>query len=223
MWRDERGMALLLVLLCATLFLALGGALVTVATTESQIAATFREGAAALAGAEAALTRTFSDLGPAPDLNAVLAGSVVSTFSDGSPAAPRRLPDGVTLDLVAATNAERCGAATCTDDQLDAVTAERPWGMNNARWQLYGSGWLRDIAGQPVDAPSIYVVVWVGDDPLETDGDPLIDAPDTLAPGHDALLLRAAAYGTYSVRRRIEVTARRRNGTVRVSSWREIR
>ena len=39
MWRDERGMALVLVLLCATLFLALGGALVTLVRTEATISA----------------------------------------------------------------------------------------------------------------------------------------------------------------------------------------
>jgi hypothetical protein len=221
MWRDERGTALLLVLLCATLFLALGGALVTVASTESTISATFREGTAALAGAEAAVIRAFADIAAVPDLNAILAGSVKSTFSDGA-AAPR-LPDGTTLDVAAVTNVERCGMSTCTDEEMNAVTVERPWGVNNPRWQLYASGWLRDIAGLPVEAPNIYVVVWIGDDPLETDGDALTDAPETLAPGHDVVLLRAAAYGAYSVRRRIEVVGRRRGGAMRIASWRELR
>ncbi len=67
------------------------------------------------------------------------------------------------------------------DAQMDAVTADRPWGMNNPRWQTFGSGWLRDIAPL-ADAPHVYVVVWIGDDPLETDGDPLRDEPDVRAP-----------------------------------------
>ena len=223
MWRDERGMALILVLLCATLFLALGGALVTVASTESTISATYREGTAAMAGAEAAVIRTFADLATA-DLNVVLRGLVMSTFTDGSIGGLRRLPDGTLLDLAVATNNERCGATACTDEQMAAVTAERPWGVNNARWQFFASGWLRNlVAAQPIEAPNVYVVVWVGDDPLETDGDPLTDEIDAEAPGHDVVLLRAAAYGASSVRRRIEIVARRRDGVVRVASWRELR
>ena len=222
MWRDERGMALILVLLCAMLFLALGGALVTVASTESTISATYREGTAALAGAEAAVIRTFAELATA-DLNVVLGGVVTSTFTDGSIAGLRRLPDGTPLDLAVATNNERCGATACTDEQMAAVTAERPWGVNNARWQLYASGWLRNLAAQPIEAPNVYVVVWVGDDPLETDGDPLTDAIDVEAPGHELVLLRAVAYGASSVRRRVEIAARRRDGVMRVASWRELR
>ena len=220
---DDRGSALVLVLLCATLFLALGGALVSVASTESTISATFRESAVALAGAEAALIRASADLAMAPDVNAVLAGTSTSTFLDGDATGSRRLPDGVPLDLLATTSIERCGAPSCTDAQLDAVTADRPWGANNARWQRYASGFLRDITAQSADAPHVYVIAWVGDDPLETDGDPLRDDPNPAAPGHDVVLIRATAYAAYGVRRRLEVVARREEGVVRFTSWREIR
>jgi hypothetical protein len=222
MWRGEHGSALVLVLLCATLFLVLGGALVTVGSTESAISATFREGAVALAAADAAIARATADLAAATDLNAILAGLVTSTFIDGSVASPRRLPDGTLLDLAVETNIQRCGEATCTDSQMDAVAAERPWGVNNARWQRYGSGWLRDLA-PGIDAPHAYVVVWIGDDPLETDGEPMADDENPAAPGHQTVLLRTAAYAAYSVRRRIEVVATRTDGLVRLTSWREIR
>jgi hypothetical protein len=222
MWRGEHGSALVLVLLCTTLFLVIGGALVTLGSTESAISATFREGAAALAAADAAIARVTADLAAAPDLNAILAGQVTSTFVDGSVASPRRLPDGTLLDLAVETNIQRCGEAACTDSQIDAITAERPWGVNNARWQRYGSGWLRDLA-PGIDAPHVYAVVWIGDDPLETDGDPLADDDDSASPGHQTLLLRAVAYAAYSVRRRIEVVATRTDGAVRLTSWREIR
>lgn len=223
MRRDERGSALVLVLLAATLFLALGGALITVASTEATISATFRESAAALAGAEAALARVTADLAAAADWNAVLTGGATSSFQDGT-AGARRLPDGTLLDLVTATNIERCGSASCTDAQLDAMTAERPWGLNNPRWQRYASGSLRAITPSSADAPHVYVIVWVGDDPLETDGDPLTDDPNAGALGHDAVLLRATAYAAYSTRRRLEVRARRdADGVVRLSAWREIR
>lgn len=221
MWRDERGMALVLVLLCAMLFLALGGALVTIIGSEATISATFRESTVALSAADAAIVRVLPDLGAAPDLNAILMGVATSSFIDGP--GPRRLPDGTMLDLGVATNVERCGEVACTDAQMDSVTAERPWGVNNARWQIYGSGWLRDLTPQAVDAPHVYVVVWIGDDPLEADGDPLADDGNIDAPGHDVVLLRAAAFAAYSVRRRIEVVARRDSGAVRLTSWREIR
>ena len=219
---DEQGSALVLVLLCSVLFLALGGALAVVASSELTISATFRESAAALAGADAALVRVTADLAVAPDLNAVLAGTVTSAFVDGPAAAPRTLPDGTVVDLAVLTNVERCGASVCTVAQLDAVTADRPWGANNPRWQRYASGWLKDLAS-PSAAPHVYVVVWVGDDPIETDGDPLTDDPDPDAPGHDAVLVRAAAYAGYSVRRRLEAVARRDGGIVRLAAWREIR
>ena len=223
MWRDDRGMALVLVLLCAMLFLALGGALVTVVSSEATIAATFRESAVALSAADAAIVRVLPDLAAALDLNAILTGAVTSSFVDGPLQSPRRLPDGMSLDLAAATNVERCGQTACTDAQMDAVTVDRPWGANNARWQRYGSGWLRDVTPQAADVPHAYVVVWIGDDPLETDGDPLTDESDVNAPGHDVVLLRAVAYAAYSARRRIEVVARRADGVVRIASWREIR
>jgi hypothetical protein len=222
MLRGERGSALVMVLLCASLFLVLGGALVTVGSTESVISATFREGAVALAAADAAVARVSTDLATAPDLNAALAGFNLSTYTDGSTAAPRRLPDGSWLDLAVARNTERCGEPACTDAQMDAITTERPWGVNNPRWQLYGSGWLRDLTPGS-DAPHVYLAVWIGDDPLESDGDPLADDADPAAPGHQTVLLRVAAYAAYSVRRRIEVVARRDDGVVRLTSWREIR
>jgi hypothetical protein len=222
MWRDERGSALVLVLLCAVLFLALGGALVVIASTESTISATFRESAAALAGAEAVIVRATADLAIAPDLNAILTGAATSTFIDGPAAGPRRLPDGTVVDLADLTNMERCGGVVCTNAQLDATTADRPWGMNNPRWQRYASGWLRDLAPH-VDTPHVFVIAWVGDDPLETDADPAVDDPDPYALGHDAVVIRAVAYAAYSVRRRLEVVARRDAGIVRLTSWREIR
>jgi len=223
MWRDERGMALVLVLLCAMLFLALSGALVTVVSSEATISATFREGSIALGAAEAAIVRVLPDLAAAPDMNAILRGAAFSSFLDGPPGGPRLLPDGTSLDLTAATNFQRCGEETCDDARMNAVTAERPWGVNNPRWQIYGSGWVRDLTPRTADAPHAYVVVWIGDDPLETDGDPLTDDAEVSAEGHDVVLLRAAAFGAYSVRRRIEVTARRDAGALRITSWREVR
>jgi hypothetical protein len=223
MWRDERGMALVLVLLCAMLFLALGGALVTVVSSEATISATFRESSVALGAAEAAIVRVLPDLAGAPDINAILSGAARSSFIDGPPGGARVLPDGTSLDLASATNFQRCGETVCDDARINAVTVERPWGVNNPRWQIYGSGWLRDVTPRPADVPHAYVVVWIGDDPQETDGDPLTDDAGVNAAGHDLVLLRAVAFAAYSVRRRIEVVAHRDSGVVRLTSWREVR
>ncbi len=94
MWRDEHGMALVLVLLCSMLFLALGGALVTVVSTEATISATFRDGAVALAGADAAIVSRDRRSGDDADLDAALTGVATSTLHRWSRRAPRRLPDG---------------------------------------------------------------------------------------------------------------------------------
>ena len=83
MWRDERGMALVLVLLFAMLFLALGGALVTVVSSEAAISATFRESSVALAAAEAAIVRVLPDLAASPDVN---------DFNHSTFASPRTTP-----------------------------------------------------------------------------------------------------------------------------------
>jgi hypothetical protein len=211
--------ALVVVLLSSTLLLALGGGLIMLATTESRIAATFRDGHAVLYASEAAIARALADIAMAGDLNDLFAGARLSTFVDGAPTGFRTFAGG-TLDLVAATNEEGCGAPACTVAAMNAVTGDRPWGVNNPRWQPFAFGEMSALV--PGSPPGLYVVVWVGDDPLETDGDPLQDAPGLLDPGHEVLLLRAAGYGPHGVRRRVEVTVVRSGTGIRVHSWRTL-
>ena len=216
---SDQGLALIVVLLSSTLLLALGGGLIMLATTESRIAATFRDGHAVLYASEAAIARALADVAAAGGLDDLLDGTRLSTFVDGPPTGVRTFAGG-TFDLGTATNEERCGAPVCTADTMNAVTAERPWGANNPRWQPFAFGGMAAlVAGSP---PGLYVVVWVGDDPLETDGDPLRDAPDPLDPGHEVLLLRAAGYGPHGVRRRVEAAVVRSGREVRVRSWRPL-
>jgi hypothetical protein len=69
------------------------------------------------------------------------------------------------------------------------------------------------------------VIVWVGDDPLENDGQPLVDG-DTSGganPGKGLLQLLAHAYGPAGARRVVEATLMRAGPGIRVLSWREIR
>ena len=71
-----------------------------------------------------------------------------SVFVDGAPSGSRQLRDGRSIDLADATS--------------QANGEPRPWGANNPRWQLFAYGPLGGA----------YVIVWAGDDPAETDGDP---------------------------------------------------
>jgi hypothetical protein len=114
---------------------------------------------------------------------------------------------------------------------MDANSKERPWGANNARWQLYAYGPFTGIAQLARPEPC-YLAVWVADDAREEDADPLSDGKADRAPGRGVVRLRAEAYGPLGARRAIEAELARqclpeghegcriRN---RVQSWHEVR
>ena len=108
-WGDERGVALLLALLGMVLLMTLGGALVELTTTETRIAASFRDGVEAFYAAEAGIARAVADLRTA-DWDAVRAGATKSSVTDEA------------FDLVAAGR------------DLDVVSGGRGW-----RPYAYGS------------------------------------------------------------------------------------
>jgi hypothetical protein len=73
-----------------------------------------------------------------------------------------------------------------------------------------------------------YLLVWVGDDPNETDGDPLRDGTEPDDPGRGILMLVAHAYGAGGGRRMIEAAVSRRSPVdapprPRLLTWREMR
>ncbi len=224
---DERGTALILMMLITMLLLALGTMLALTAATETAVAAHHRDGIEALHAADAAVAWAAHDLARTGDWTAVLSGGVVSSWFDGAPG-PRRLADGTTLDLVALTNELRCGVpVACSDAAMDAVSAARPWGRNNPRWRVFAHGPATGLPG--VDGRS-YVVVWVGDDPSETDGDPHRDggvsgddgAGTSGNPGLGTLLVIAHAYGPGTAVRVVEAGVARVGGQpgVRLVGWR---
>ena len=222
--REDRGSALVLAVMALLVMMAAGGALVSISVTETHIAAHFERGAQAFYGAEAALASALVDLTAVNDWNRVLDGSIASTLRDGPPSGSRTV-SGSIVDLDEATHLLLCGRpAPCRESEINAVTAERPWGRNNPRWQPYAWG---PLAGEP-QAP-VYVIVWVADDPAETDGDPLHDGASLENPGRGLLMLAAHAYGAGGVRRAIEVTVARpiteegAGARLRVVSWREVR
>jgi hypothetical protein len=212
---NDRGVALILVLLVMMTLSALALSLAVLVSTESRVTANYRDGMEAFYGAEAALARVLPELAAESDPTRVLTGLAVSSFVDGPPGS-RRLPDGMFTDLHALTSMLNCGRPVCREADLDETREDRPWGRNNPRWQLYGYGRLPDDS-------RVYAVVWVADDPSETDMDPLTDGGGEDNPGRGRLSVTAHGYGPASTRRAIEATVARDDRGFTVLSWREVR
>ena len=83
--RRENGMALIVAMMAMLLMMALGAALVLTTSSETIIAANFRNSGEGLYAADAALERIVDDLLTVPDWNSVLSGAVQSAFIDGAP------------------------------------------------------------------------------------------------------------------------------------------
>lgn len=218
--RDD-GSALVLAIVMTALVSAFGLVLALTTMVEREVAASYADGMRLRAAAEGAAERVRADLRAAPDWDAVLDGRTVSAGSEGAPHGVRAGPDGRPIDLDVETNLLRCGRpAPCRDAEVEATTSERPWGVNNPAWQLFAWGTLSDLlAGTGVRAP-VYVLVWVGDDPAENDGQAHRDGGDPADgtagnPGAGVIRIRARAYGTRGTRRSIELTCTRQ----RILAW----
>jgi Tfp pilus assembly protein PilX len=210
---DERGVALIVALLSMMLLTALGLALSLTTTTERRISSNYRDGVETLYAADAAVERVMQDV--VPDWNRILDGTATSSFTDGA-AGTRTLPDGSQLDLNQATNMARCGkTSTCSVNDMNTYTDERPWGLNNPRWQLYAHGRLEDVIQTSTINSNVYVIVWMADDPADNDDNPLTDGATTNGanPGTGVLSMMAIAYGPTGARRVIEATVARTDTT----------
>jgi hypothetical protein len=229
---DDRGIALIVVLMAMSVMTALGLALMLTTMAERKIAGNFDQAAEAFYAADAGIERAMQDLLPLPSWNGVLNGTVISTFVDGAPSGGRVGPGGTPFDLSEATSVVRCGKPACSNADLVAITEERPWSANNPVWQPFAYGRLdRLLAGQRINS-LMYVVVWAADDPSENDGDPLRDGGLPVGcdqardpgcqdrnPGQGVLLLKAKAFGPDGTQRAIEVTVKRTDRP-RIASWR---
>jgi hypothetical protein len=217
--RDERGMALVLALMTLLLITALGIGVLVTSTGETVISTNFRDSNEARYGADAGIERVMQDLLSVPDWNTILQGATQSPFIDGPPSGTRALPGGGTLDLVQATNMVNCGKpTTCSDADMNAYTWERPWGINNPRWALFAYGPAADIIETATVNSPFYIVVWVGDDPSETDNNPRVDGgpfvpPATANAGAGIISLRAVAFGPGGTQQVIETTVARTDTT----------
>ena len=229
----QRGIALILVVLVTSFLSAIGLGLALIVIMDRLATGNLRGSVAMLYAADAAIELAARDLAMIEDWSLALAGASRSSFVDtGAVGGLRAIPGGGTVDLTAATNLLNCGkATTCSAAQMDANSKERPWGANNARWQLFAYGPFADIAQLARPAPC-YLAVWVADDAREEDADPLTDGNADGTPGQGVVRLRAEAYGPMGARRAIEAElarqclpegqdgCRMRN---RVQSWHEVR
>ena len=123
------------------LMTALGLSLVLTTSSETMIPGNFRAGGEALYAADAILERSMDDLLTIADWNKLLDGSLQSGFIDGPPSGERTLPDGTKLDLSQVLSFANCDKpTTCSAPDMDAYSEERPWLVNNPRWQLFAYG-----------------------------------------------------------------------------------
>lgn len=218
----ERGIALVVALMAMLLLTALGLTLMLTTTTETMIAANYRDGLEGLYAADAGIERTMQDLLTVPDWNNVLGtdngveAHLTSGFM-GDTLAPT-LGDGRVLDIAKATAAINCPQVSptptsCSDSQMNQSTAQRPWGLNNPRWHVYAHGPVSQFLPTDTINSPFYIVVWVADDPSETDGNPLVDGNASTNPGSGVIQLRAEAFGPGGAHRAIEVTLARTDNT----------
>jgi hypothetical protein len=220
----EEGLAIFAAMLASMILFALGAALVLLTIAETGTAASFVRSSEAVYAADAIAERVLPELARVQDWTAILNGSRRSAIVDGAPDGTRPLVDGSRISLAEIVNLADCGQATaCSSEQMDAVTTERPWGRNNPRWQLYAYCPLQSLLPAGAAASSFYVLVLVGDDGAENDGNPEVDGGPpldgaALNPGGGGLLLRAEAFGPGGAHGAVELAIRR---SVRVLSWRE--
>jgi hypothetical protein len=227
---QSRGIALVITLIALAVFSALGLGLLLTTSAERLTGGNHRDAVHALDAAESALELAARELALIADWNVVLAGVQQSRLADG-PAAGMRDVHGALLDLATLTNQVTCDrVAFCSDAQVHANTRERPWGANNPRWQLFVFGFLSAFAGARPGVPDAYVVVWVGDDAREADGDPLVDGGGPAGQGRDVVRARAESFASGGTRRVVEADlvrpceehegVRTCRAGIRVQSWR---
>lgn len=226
---NQRGIALVLVLLATSFLSAVGLGLAMMVFMDRLATGNMRGSLALLHAADAGLELAAHDLSRA-DWTAVLAGLGQASFSDGPPAGDRAIPGGGAVNLTAETNGINCGrVTTCSAAQVTANSTERPWGLNNPHWRLYAYGPLANLIAVARPA-ACYLAVWIADDTREQDDDPLRDGE---VHGRGVLRVRAVAFGPLGSRRAIEAELARVcvgaageevcQPGIRVQSWRELR
>ena len=195
---DDRGVALIVVMMTIALLAALVGALTLAVTTDAAIAANYRDGADVRYAAEAAVEFVLREIAAMDDWSDLLEEGQ-SAFVDGPPAGVRDV-GGVTIDLDQATaDVTRAATAAPGDVHLPSM--------------LYAFGWFRDLVPGIADS-GVYVAVWLADRSVAPKDD---GAP----PGK--LSIVGEAFGTRGARRAVEVIVEKADiSAVRRLGWREL-
>lgn len=228
---SEVGIALVVAVLTVAILSGLGLSLLLTLSIEPRAGANQRAAASSLYAADAAVEAAALEMDRVGDWNGVLSGLVQSSRTDGAPSGARGLPNGETVDISALTDQLTCGRPTgCTDSHRTTSTAERPWGANNPIWRPFLFGTPAGVGLTHLDAD--YIIVWVGDDGMETDEDPLVDGGGEGGEGRWLLRLRALTIGPRGARQALEAVIARRCDTAsgeercevgsRVQSWRAV-
>ena len=139
----SRGAALVIALIAMTLVMALGLSLSVLTSVETRIAGNYSLGLEAKTAAESALEFGIQEVSGLGDWNAILAGTVQTTFVDGLSSVPKDLSDGSPLIP-------------------DAVTAS----LGEPGWRLIAYGPLAALAGLP--SSNLYILVWAAPGPPAT-------------------------------------------------------
>jgi hypothetical protein len=212
---DERGVALIVVLMATLLLGAVGAALVMVTSADVLIAANTGAANEVLYAAEAGFERTLGELRDTPELTSILNGSVTSAFLDGAPGGQRTMADGSRIDLGQILSLATCDKPTaCSASDINVPRDNRPWGALNPRWRLLSYGPLDPAPSGIRSGLPVYVVSMVADDPSDTDGDPTSDGTRTGVdpnPGAGVVLVRAEAFGRRGAHRILEGAVVRRD------------
>ncbi len=228
----QRGIALIIAILITSFLSALGLGLMLAVFMDRLATGNMAGSVAMLYAADAGIELAARDLAQVADWADILSGSERSSVTDGSASGVRGIPGGGVVDLTALTNVLNCGRPTnCSVAQMNASAKERPWGVNNPRWQLFAYGSLERFAQLSRPVPC-YIVVWIADDGREDDGDPLSDAIDEDGRGHGIVRVHAEVFGHSGARRSIEAELVRVcrgeevagcPSGIRVQSWQELR
>jgi hypothetical protein len=202
----ESGVALITALLLMSILSAIALSLSLVSAVDPMAAANQREAMATLYVARAGLELAAHELGAVSSWDGWLSGAATSALVDGAASGVRTTPSGESIDIGRLTNQLLCGgAAPCRDPA--AITRDRPWGINNARWRpfIYGSS---SHLGLSAASAHHYLIVWLGDDGGERDGRPGWDGVD--GEGGGVVRVVAQAFGPFRSRQSLEARLSRR-------------
>ncbi len=200
--RDD-GASLVLTLLVIVMLAALGRGLITLGDTEAALAHNHRAAGEVHYAADAALERALGEIRRVATWTDLLTGLARSSLYEAS--TTPAMPWGTPLDLTALT----------TEVQRES-DARASWGLNNPSWRIYASGSLDAAAGTVLSAAPAYVVVWVADDPSETDNNPAADT-------NEIVLMYGLAVNALGMRNAAQVTVQRTTGVFRTLAWRRVR